>query len=395
MSDQFSEVTSTSWFSRITGALGGIATGLILIVVACGALFWNEGRAVKTERALSEGAGAVVSINATQIDPANDGKLVHITGAGKVLAAPADPLFQNMALPANTIRLMRDVEMYQWKQESHSEKKNKLGGGTETVTTYTYVKEWSSSRNDSSKFKKPGGHENPNFAVAEENVTAGNAAIGAFEFSGATLAGLGATQSLPMSDTEARALQSKLGSSFRVQTTNDALYVGANPASPAVGDLRVTLRASVLGDASVVGVQQGNRLVEYKASNGNTVFLTEAGQKSAAEMFESAQSANTVMTWIIRLVGTLAVFIGFKMAFSIFGVLGDIIPFVGDVFRFATGLAALALTFIIAPLVIGTAWLAYRPVVGISILVLGAALAGAFLYFGKSKAAANKVAAQT
>ncbi|WP_346893291.1 TMEM43 family protein [uncultured Roseibium sp.] len=393
MSDRFTETTSTSWFSRITGAVGGIVTGFLLVIVACGALFWNEGRAVKTERALNEGAGAVVSVDPSRPDPANDGRLVHISGPVKVGAPPADPLFSGLALPDNTIRLVRHVEMYQWKEESQRETKNKIGGGTEKVTTYSYTREWSSGPIDSSNFKKPEGHANPDFAIAQNSATSESAAIGGFQFAGRTLAGLGTAEHLPPNDTVVAELKQFLGDSFNVQTSAGALYVGANPAAPAIGDLKTTLTASVAGEASVVGMQQGDRLKDYRASNGNTIFLTAAGEKTAADMFESAKSANTTMTWIIRAAGTLAILLGFRMMFSIIDVLGDVIPFIGDVFRFATGLASLALTFVLAPLVMSIAWIAYRPVLGLTILIAGLLIAALFLYIGKSWASAKRMEA--
>ena len=58
--------------------------------------------------------------------------------------------------------------------------------------------------------------------------------------------------------------------------------------------------------------------------------------------------------------------VGFKMLFSIIGILGDVVPFIGDVMRFATGLLSLAITAVISTLVIGIAWVYFRPVIGIS-----------------------------
>lgn len=147
-------------------------------------LFWNEGKAVKTERALDEGAGAVVSVEVASVDPANNGKLVHVSGPVSVAAAPSDPLFATLALPTNTIRISRSVEMYQWAESTKIETTRKLGGGEETVTTYSYAKEWSPQHNDSAKFKQPEGHANPDFAISAESFTAERAAIGAFVFEG-------------------------------------------------------------------------------------------------------------------------------------------------------------------------------------------------------------------
>jgi hypothetical protein len=37
------------------------------------------------------------------------------------------------------VKYRRTVEMYQWIERKHEEEENKLGGGKEVKTTYTYV----------------------------------------------------------------------------------------------------------------------------------------------------------------------------------------------------------------------------------------------------------------
>src|SRR5690242_19301455 len=135
ITDSFTEATTKSWGSRIGESIKGVLVGLACTVGACVLLFCNEGRAVQTERSLDEGRGLVVSADASRVDPANQGKLVHISGEVKAGAPLRDADF-NVA--ANALRLVRTVEMYQWKEESKSETRKTLGGGEETVTTYTY-----------------------------------------------------------------------------------------------------------------------------------------------------------------------------------------------------------------------------------------------------------------
>ncbi|MBN9332627.1 MAG: hypothetical protein J0I64_04070, partial [Devosia sp.] len=69
-----------SWFDRVKQSFGGLVFGLVLVVAMVGLLFWNEGRAVQTERSLAEGAGLVVSVTASPLDPANESRLIHVTG---------------------------------------------------------------------------------------------------------------------------------------------------------------------------------------------------------------------------------------------------------------------------------------------------------------------------
>src|SRR4030043_194786 len=133
--DRFTEVTSQSWFDRIKSAITGVIFGIILFRVAFPLLIWNEGRAVQTAKSLTEGAGLVASVTATQVDPSNEKKLVHMTSEATTGEVLGDPSF---GISVNAIKLRRTVEVYQWKETQTTEEKTKLGGGTERTTTYSY-----------------------------------------------------------------------------------------------------------------------------------------------------------------------------------------------------------------------------------------------------------------
>jgi hypothetical protein len=53
--DSFTERTRTSWFARIGKSIAAVLFGLVLLAGSSVLLFWNEGRAVQTERSLAEG----------------------------------------------------------------------------------------------------------------------------------------------------------------------------------------------------------------------------------------------------------------------------------------------------------------------------------------------------
>ncbi|MBU8877197.1 TMEM43 family protein [Reyranella sp. MMS21-HV4-11] len=91
--DQFTEVTNTSWFARLGQAIVGVLIGFVLIAVSIGVLFWNEGRAIRTAQGLSEGAGIVRSVAADRVDPSNNGRLIHVSGMLSTAGPVADPDF--------------------------------------------------------------------------------------------------------------------------------------------------------------------------------------------------------------------------------------------------------------------------------------------------------------
>jgi hypothetical protein len=64
-------------------------------------------------------------------------------------------------------------------------------------------------------------------------------------------------------------------------------------------------------------------------------------------------------------------------------VLADVIPILGDIVGAGTAVVAFLGTVMIAPVVIAIAWFAYRPVVAVITLVVGAALVAGAGYLAR------------
>lgn len=386
----FTETTTTSWFSRLKNGLIGLILGPLLVLGMIWLLSWNEGRSVQTYRALAEGAGIVVSVDSGSIDPANEGKLVHISGSVKPDGTPEDPALGVSAEGA--AGLNRKVEMYQWVEDSKSETKKTLGGGEETVTTYTYRKEWRPRRVDSADFKQADQHQNPDMPIEGERFTVATATLGAFTVDGKAVADLGTDSPVKLSADVVGQVTSALGSDKPVKADGTTIYVSQNRQSPTIGDLRISFSREDISDASFVGAQKGATVARYKASNGRELFLSAAGQVGAADMFEAAQSENTLVTWLIRFGGLLGMFVGFVIMLSILGIIADVIPFVGSIVGFGTSIIAGILTLILGPVVIAIAWIAYRPLLAIIVIALGILMAAALIYLRRKRAVAAPTA---
>jgi hypothetical protein len=382
MSNTYIETTHSSWFTRIKNSFGGALIGLILIIGMVVLLFWNEGRAVQTAKSLAEGAGAVLSVGADSVDAGNEGKLVHVSGAVTTNAIPSDPDF---GVKAEGVRLTRAVEMYQWKEEPRSETQRKLGGGEETVTTYTYSKAWDSSHNNSSQFKQPGGHENPSMEIHGQNFQIPHAKLGGFTLDEPVLSLIGGDKALPLKADQRDAVQAAYAGGKKLSIVDNAIYLGWNPSSPVVGDYRIKYEVAPLGRISVIGQQRGDQFVPYQTKAGDRLLMVDAGSVPADRMFKEAEQANTIVTWILRAVGLLLLFIGFTLFMSPFGVLSDVIPFLGSIVRMGTGLIALFLAVVVGTITIAIAWIYYRPLLGIAILVVGALIATGIVYLGRSR----------
>jgi len=369
--DRFTETTSRSWLQRIVNSFVGALVGFILVIASIAAIFWNEGRAIETARSLAEGAGAVISVDAGKVDPANEGKLVHIMGTASATAPLADPQFP---VKANGLKLARGVEMYQWRQDEHSETRTKLGGGQETVTTYSYSREWKDVRNDSSLFRHPEGHDNPPMAVSRRDFVAGDAKLGAFSLSPELIGKLGEGARY---DVDAAALAGQATQTPPEQVVDGAIYVGANPAEPRVGDLKVSYSLNPNGAVSAVGRQTGAGLSPYQTKAGRALYIIDSGELEAAQIFKQAESQNAILTWAVRAGALVAMWIGFALVLSPLSVLASVIPFLGSLMGTGVGLASFVLTLAIGPLIVAIAWFAARPLMSIGVVAAG--LLAAFL----------------
>lgn len=371
--DSFTEVTEQSWFSRLFESIKSVLLGIVLFVVAFPVLFWNEGRAVRTAKSLAEGASAVVSISADTVSAANEGKLVHMTGEATTTETLSDPEF-GVSTPA--IKLKRQVEMYQWEEQKKSQSRTKLGGGTETVITYTYRQAWSPSLIDSSSFKHREGHENPAaMPVASQTWTAKQITLGAFVLSEAQVGLLNKFEDFSADEKAAAALSSDMKKQAKL--ASGGYYVGRDPAAPAIGDARVSFQIVRPATVSIVGRQIASTFEAYQAKAGGSILLLTYGTASADSMFKTAEESNVVLTWILRGVGFLLMALGLFLVFRPIAVFADVLPILGSFLGVGIGLFAMVVAACLSLVTIAVSWLVYRPVLGIILLLLaGGGIAG-------------------
>jgi len=363
MSD-YVEVTRKSLGSRGKDSIGGAFFGVILVIGAAVLLFWNEGRAVKRYKDLKEGAGAVVTIPSDRIDPAMENRLVHLTGETKTASPLTDPDF---GISLSAVKLLRQSQIYQWVEEVRTETRTKTGGGTEQVKTYTYDQEWSSSPVDSSRFKVPSGHQNPKeMKYPSKTFTADSVTLGAFTLPAFLVGKIGGAVPHPPASLDLAS--EEVRTSARID--GDHVYFGANPDAPAVGDVRVRFSSVPTGPVSVVAQQKGATFVPYSTRTGGTVDLLELGTVSAADMFQKAQDRATMLTWAFRVGGFLLLAFSFSLILRPIAVLAGILPFLGRLVGTGTTIVAFLLSGVVWTFTVAVAWVFYRPVLGIGILVV-------------------------
>ena len=373
----YQEVTKTSYGSRLGSSFKGIGSGLLLFVLATVLLWWNEGRAVKTAKMLKTASTECVDVaDVSRVDPALNGKLIHATALAKTDETIADP---DYGIQANAIWLKRSTEYYQWVEHSTSETKDKIGGGQETVTTYTYSREWVGSPVNSNSFHDPDyqGVNSTRLTVPDNSVRAEKVTFGGYTLPSSMVNAIPANEPV--------ALPAELGDGKTTYVDNNVLYYGENPAAPAVGDVRVTFTQGTGGDASILAQVVGDTFESYKHKNGKSLQVLQMGVHSMESMFETQKAANRAILWLLRILGIVLVIAALRMVFNILVTILKVLPPLAKVGELGINLVTAVVGFIWSLLVILIAWVVYRPVLAIVLAVVIVALV-VFL-IRKSKAA--------
>ena len=392
----YQKVTTTSYGGRLKNALSGVGMGFVFLIAATVLLFWNEKRTVYTTRMLKEAQGVCVELpDINTVDAAYNGKMVHAYGLANTQDVLTDGQFD---ISRNAIKLIRNAEYYQWVEHTDTQTKDKVGGGQETITTYTYSKEWVSSPQNSSSFEDPdyrGIDNDVLLHVENKSMMAQNVSFGAYKFPESLTSQMNKTQpfNIELKPEVIQQYETEFHNQYNVSSSvnfmhpnGNVLYIGANPNSPTVGDVRVTYQEVLPGEVSILAKVNGNTFEKYIAKNGYGLITLADGNVSMDEIFSNERSSNKTMGWILRLIGVLFVFFGFKNIFNIITALLKVLPFLGNIANLGVNLVSGVLALAWSLVVIAIAWLFYRPALGISLLIV----AGVLIWFLSKKSKAKK-----
>ncbi|MBO7130364.1 MAG: TMEM43 family protein [Prevotella sp.] len=448
----FTETTTTGYGTRVGRSFKSIGSGFIIFCLATALLWWNEGRAVKTEKMLDEAGNAYVEMeNPNKKDASLEGELI----CGTAMATTEDSLTDaQFGIGAKAIALRRTVEYYQWVEHAQSKSEDKLGGKEVTTTTYTYSKQWVSSPVESAQFKDPA-YQNKNMVLTtidEAEQYAENVSFGAYKLSESLIHSISSREGMDLAiaedllaqfdkstqaayerfygvqpkttqqqPTQQPAPQPAIPDSIRallsdsakavldsLQAVNDSivksmanaenkkdlqyvhqasnvLYFGRVPGSPEVGDVRVTFEKVVPAKVTVMAVVDGDSFKPYKAKNGKRFQTLVMGKKSGDEIIDAEKEANNMILWALRILGVMLVIAGLKGIFGFLETILKVVPFIANIFGWGVGIVCTVIGIVWSLIIIALAWLFYRPLLGIGLLVLAGFLVWVFAFKGKDK----------
>ena len=379
----YTETTTTSYGQRLAGSAKGMIGGLLVFIIGTGLLWWNEGRTVRTAKAIGDAASHVESVaDVSKVDASLNGKLIHASAFADTKDTLTDDMF---GVREQAIKLDRKVEYYQWVEHSQTKKRDKVGGGEETITTYTYEQKWVDKPVNSAEFKDPQ-YQSANKVlseVEEREELAQHVTFGAYTLPESLVGSISGSEPVEVRMTEEQRftwderlhmLRPKVNTETSlVHTSANTVYLGLSPNSPQVGDVRVTFTKVPPADISLIAQVDGSTFKVYRAKNGQSFSRVQMGTVGADEMIEQARSENNMLTWVLRLVGVLLIVIGLKGMFGLLPMLFKVLPFLGSIVDAGVGLVSWILGLAWSFIIIAIAWLVFRPIIGISLLVLAIA----------------------
>lgn len=359
----YTEISHQSWFSRLGKSIKGILFGLFLFFTAFPLLWWNEGRSVERYNSLKEGQQIVLSVATETVNPANNGKLIHLQGRANTDETLTDSVFA-VSVPA--IKLQRLVSMYQWQEAEQTETHEEVGGTKITKKTYTYRKEWHNKEISSSRFKQLAGHENPPMLYKNQTLQATKVTVGAFRLTAKQISRLSGEQDFNVEDID---IPTELAGQ-KLTLTGTGFYLGNTPTQPEIGDLQISFKVLKPTEVSLIAQQQNDSFAPYQTQAGSEIDLLEMGLFDASALFTLAQRENALLTWAIRIAGFLLMWTGLRLILKPLSVFAAVFPFFGNLVATGVWVFAFLVALPCTMLTIAVAWIAYRPLLAVALITV-------------------------
>jgi len=377
--------------------------GLFFIGVSIWQIYRNEHRAVYRYDALTVGMEQTVVISSPydDLDPSNNGKLVHfsalIHGQTKQYNASTvnnnssssnsinkittntinntttssvlmDPLFGFTCTVSDCIALKRNVEMYQWVESGKTKNGNQK-----------YSKKWAPGHQLASGKNKMLVRRFFSETFISKPVMAGTA----FQLPNNIVTWLISENQNQIDVTTQTQVLSVYQASKREEAkiVDGKFYYSKNNEAkgrrPVLGDQRVWFTEKRPETITVVGVQGENGTIQeisyprgdnflFSNPRSGDILLYERGNLTLEEIYKVAKSDNTKITWGIRATMVLLLFLGLLLLLS--SPFSDKLPYIKDQYGINFYCLSMEMALVLSGLTIAITWLIVRPITGLIII---------------------------
>lgn len=295
--------------------IAGVLGGPLLLLGGLGILIYSEHTAARDTLALDLGQRQVVDAPADHVDPALEGKLIHVSSVTTINGPVKDEQF---GIAANAVRLDRIVEMLQWVERTNIQRHGEPN---------VYFTEWTSELVDSKKFRQQEGHHNPNFLPFASTIHRNEPLrFGAYQLNKSQTDRILPAEPREITDDEFRDVSEFIkipegtiergvlqlpaaawSSTVAGERLNPAWQPGAVPEE--IGDIRIRFQLVYPGALTVVAKQSGDSFQPFSTSTGD-IDLVRVGVHDVDGMFQQARSDKWYLAWVLRLFSLFCVTAG-------------------------------------------------------------------------------------
>lgn len=264
--------------------------GLTATVLSATFLQGAEDRAAKRYRAAERLGGQVTTADASRVDPRLEGRLIRLKGLAVPEGEVVDP---ELGVRASGLLLSRSVEMWQWLETEE---------GGEPV----YAQGWSDDLVNSDAFSTPEGHQNPDLArLPPLEVIATTIKVGEYVMPGKLARTIQSRVPVPVASVDSLTLPDEL---TPASVRDGVLFIGGDPDSPQVGDLRVWFETVESQEVQMLGKQEGNTLTHFGNNPKSPRYLVL--KILDQPLFPNLESITTAQIWRNRIAALAGLLLG-------------------------------------------------------------------------------------
>ncbi len=344
-------VEKKGFLTNMKNSITGVFAGIILVIIGIGVLIYNERQNTINIKDVKELRENYTEIKSDEVDKNDNDKLVVTSN---VLTYDEEELKDTLFnISQKTPKLTRTVEVYQWKEEKEE---------SDDSTTYKYEKVWSNEIIESDDFNHKDGHTNPKEKpYTDEQYVSKELKVGAYNLASCFRNSISANTDIN------DYTNANIPEGYKVY--NKYLTNSEDPEKPEIGDVRKSFEYATYGTVTVLGKTNNGTIEEYVTKKNSKIYYLVEDKHDGEYVINEIEKNNNIWKWILRAIGTLLVIGGFSAFFGPIATLTSYVPFFGKIVKSVTGLLGFLIGLAVSLLVIAISWIAFRPVLGICLLV--------------------------
>ena len=254
--------TVESHYEKTSGTEKLLAYALIAVSVIM--LVWTECATRGLTRASAEMSEIFVELDdTTEALPENDGKMVYFRAFEQTDESIADPIY---GVGGHYLGIARVVEYYQWVETSKT-KWEKINNKEEKRTEYSYEAKWTDKPINSLMYNDISYENKAPLLVDAGTMAVKNIKMGAYtldpDIRKFATGSYNTTLEHGVDMATASKVLANASEQMPVHLLDKEIYYGKDPAHPAIGDVRVSFKATIPGLMYVLAKANKDTLVPY------------------------------------------------------------------------------------------------------------------------------------